>query len=146
MNPALPPVIPTAAKRRQFLFFKIAGICLLIVLLHVPLGLTRGILKERQGYQAQATETIAAVWGRQQLVMGPVLAVPYVYKTQAIRSKVVAGKVAQVEETVLSPAMAYFLPEVLSVDGDVIPEVRRRGIYETVVFSTKLNMTGYFQP
>jgi inner membrane protein len=146
MNPALPPVLPTAAKRRQFLFFKIAGICLLIVLLHVPLGLTRGILRERQGYQAQATESIAAVWGRQQMVNGPILAVPYVYKTQAIRSKVVAGKVAQVEETVLSPATAYFLPEVLSVDGDVIPEVRRRGIYETVVFSTKLNMAGYFQP
>ena len=30
--------------------------------------------------------------------------------------------------------------------GDVSPEVRRRGIYETVVFSTTLKMTGLFQP
>ncbi|HTO03924.1 MAG TPA: cell envelope integrity protein CreD [Opitutus sp.] len=146
MNPALPPLLPTAVKRRQFLFFKIAGIGALIVGLHVPLELSRGVLKERQGYQAEATDAIAAVWGRQQVVTGPVLIVPYVYKTQAIRPKVVNGKVAQVEETVLSPATAYFLPEALAVDGDVIPEVRRRGIYETVVFSTKLNMTGYFQP
>ena len=92
MNPALPPIIPTAAKRRQFLFFKIVGICVLVVLLHVPLSLTRGVLNERQGYQAQATEAIAAVWGRQQVVTGPVLAVPYAYKTQVTRSKLVNGK------------------------------------------------------
>ena len=146
MNPAPPPPLPTAAKRRQFLFFKITGICLLIVLLHIPIVLSHGLLRERQRYQAEATETITSVWGRQQLITGPVLLVPYVYKTQAIRSKVVNGKVAQVEETVLSPATAYFLPEDLGVDGDVMPEVRRRGIYETVVFSTRISMTGYFQP
>src|SRR5690606_22842044 len=121
MNPALPPLLPTASKRRRFLFFKIAGICALIVLLHVPIGLSHSVLKERQGYQAQATSAIAAVWGRQQVVTGPVLIVPYVYRTQAIRPKVVNGKVAQVEETVLSPATAYFLPETLVVDGDVLP-------------------------
>lgn len=146
MNPVLPPVLPSAAKRRQFLFFKIAGICLLIVLLHIPVGLSHSVLRERQSYQAQATESIAAVWGRQQRVTGPVLRVPYVYKTQEIRSKVVNGKVAQVEETVLSPATAYFLPEALAVDGNVVPELRRRGIYETVVYSTKLAMSGHFQP
>jgi inner membrane protein len=146
MNPALPPALPSTTKRRQFVFFKIAGICLLIVLLHVPVALSHSILRERQGYQAQATESIAAVWGREQLVTGPVLLVPYVYKTQEIRSKVVNGKVAQVEEMVLSPATAYFLPETLAVDGSVVPEVRRRGIYETVVYSTKLVMSGHFQP
>ena len=146
MNPALPPLLPTASKRRRFLFFKISGICALIVLLHVPIGLSHSVLKERQGYQAQATDAIAAVWGRQQVVTGPVLIVPYVYRTQAIRPKVVNGKVAQVEETVLSPATAYFLPEALAVDGEVLPEVRRRGIYETVVFSTKLTLRGHFQP
>jgi inner membrane protein len=146
MNPALPPSLPTPAKRRQYLFFKIAGICLLIVLLHIPIALSHGVLRERQRYQAEATETITSVWGRQQLITGPVLLVPYVYKTQEIRSKVVNGKVAQVEETVLSPATAYFLPEDLAVDGDVTPEVRRRGIYETVVFSTKINLAGHFQP
>ena len=146
MNPALPPPLPTPARRRLFLLFKIAGIGLLIVLLHIPLLLSRGVLHERQGFQAQATEAIAAVWGREQVVTGPLLVVPYVYKSQEIRSKVVNGKVAQVEETVLSPATAYFLPDTLSVEGDVTPEVRRRGIYETVVFSTTLRMAGAFQP
>ena len=146
MNPGLPPPLPTAAKRRQFLFLKIIGICALIVVLHIPLSLTRGVLKERQGYQAQATEAIAAVWGRQQVVTGPVLAVPYAYKTQVTRSKLVNGKSVVVEETVLATATAYFLPESLAVNGKVEPEMRRRGIYETVVYGTTLKLNAEFRP
>ena len=146
MNSVPPVLVSSAAKRRRILFIKLAGICLLVALLHIPLLMSRGILKERQRYQAEATETISAVWGRQQVLTGPVLTVPYVYKAQAIRQKVVNGKVAQVEETVLSPATAYFLPEDLTMNGEVVPEVRRRGIYDTVVFSTKLNLAGHFQP
>ena len=84
MNSDQPPVIPTPASRRLYLFLKIGSIGLLIALLHIPLGLMRGVLHERQNYQAEATEEIASVWGRQQLVIGPILAVPYAYKTQVV--------------------------------------------------------------
>ncbi|MBL9213948.1 MAG: cell envelope integrity protein CreD [Opitutaceae bacterium] len=146
MSSAPPPVIPTPASRRLTVFLKLSGICLLIVLLHGPLALTHGVLRERLGYQAQATEEIAARWGRRQLVTGPVLAVPYAYQARVIRSKVVGGRVAQVEETELTPAIAYFLPERLAVSGTVAPEVRHRGIYDTVVYSTKLKLAGEFVP
>ena len=146
MNSDQPPVIPTPASRRLFLFLKIGGICLLIALLHIPLGLTHGVLNERQGYQAEATEEIASIWGRQQLVIGPILAVPYAYKTQVVKSKVVNGRAVQVEETELTAATAYFLPEALTVTGSVEPEVRHRGIYDAVVYSTRLKLAGHFQP
>ncbi|HYP16960.1 MAG TPA: cell envelope integrity protein CreD [Opitutus sp.] len=147
MNSVQPPVlVAMPAKRRLFVFLKLASICVLIALLHVPLLLTKGVLEERQSYQAQATEEIARTWGRQQLVTGPVLAVPYGYQTNVIRSKVVNGKAVQVEETELATATAYFLPEDYTVEGAVDPEVRRRGIYETVVYSTRLALAGHFRP
>ena len=146
MNSDQPPVIPTPSSRRLFLFLKIGSICLLIALLHVPLGLTRGVLYERQGYQATATDEIASIWGRQQLVTGPVLAVPYAYKAQVVKSKVVNGRAVQVEETELVGATAYFLPDTLKVSGPVEPEVRHRGIYDAVVYSARLKLTGNFQP
>ena len=141
-----PPVIPTLASRRLSVFLKIACICLLIPFLLIPLSMTNGVLRERQGYQAQATAEIAGIWGRAQQVTGPVLAVPYTYRTQVVRPKVVNGKKEDVEETVTTYATAYFLPEVLKVKGTVDPEVRRRGIYDTVVYSTKLRLEGNFQP
>lgn len=146
MNSLEPPVIATPASHRFSLFLKIGGICLLIALLHVPLALLRGVLKERQGYQLAATDEIAGIWGRQQLVIGPVLAIPYQYKKPVVKSKIVNGRAVQVEETELTEALAYFLPEVLAVNGSIDPEVRHRGIYEAVVYSTKVSLAGNFQP
>jgi len=141
----LPPILQTAVRRLS-VFFKVAGICLLLLLLHIPLALTDHMLRERRGYQAQATEEVAALWGRQQLVSGPILAVPYAAKTWVTRSQVVAGKAVQVGDWELTTATAYFLPEALAVDGQVDPEVRRRGIYDVVVYGAKLHLAGHFLP
>ena len=146
MNQPEPPVMPTPGARRLYLFLKLGGALVLIALLHIPLLLTHGVLRERQGYQEQATREISAVWGQRQLLMGPVLAVPYGYNSQVIRSKVVNGRAVQVEETELTMATAYFLPDDLVVDGTVDPEVRHRGIYDTVVYSSKLKLSGHFLP
>lgn len=146
MNSAQPPVIPTPASRRLAVFLKLAGIGLLIALLHIPLAMTHGILRERRAYQAQATDEIAGIWGRSQLVTGPVLAVPYAYRQPVVRPKVVNGKKEDVEEIATFYATAYFLPEQLRVRGRVEPELRHRGIYDTVVYSTKLKLEGEFRP
>jgi len=146
MNTDQPPVIRSSASRRLFLFLKIAGICVLIGLLHIPLGLTRHVLTERQNYQATATDEIAGIWGRRQLVTGPVLVIPYAYKTQVVKSKVVNGRAVQVEETELATSLAYFLPDALAITGTVDPEVRHRGIYDAVVYATRLKLAGHFQP
>ena len=146
MDSAQPPIIPTPGSRRLAVFLKITSICLLIPFLHIPLFMTNGVLRERQGYQQQATREIAAIWGQRQQVTGPVLAVTYSYKAQVIRTRIVEGKKTDVEETDLLWSTAYFLPENLVVTGVVEPEVRRRGIYDTVVYSTKLKLTGHFQP
>ncbi len=146
MEIAQPPVIPTPGGRRLAVFLKITCICLLIAFLHIPLGMTHGVLKERRGYQQQATDEIASVWGHSQLVTGPVLAVPYTFRQPVVRPKVVNGKKEDVEEMASFYATAYFLPEVLKVQGRIDPEVRRRGIYDTIVYSTKLKLEGNFQP
>lgn len=141
-----PPPLPVVAKRQRLLFLKVVGICVLIGLLYLPLGLADGVLRERQGYSAQATEEIAALWGRRQTVTGPILAVPYFYRANVVRSRLVEGKTVQFEEMESVAATAYFLPEVLKVDGTVEPEVRRRGIYDAVVYGTALKLTGHFCP
>jgi inner membrane protein len=38
----------------------------------------------------------------------------------------------------------YFLPEKLNISGEVLPEKRYRGIYEVVVYQSKLNVSGVF--
>lgn len=144
---SLPPRLASSStKRRFFVFLKLASIGALILLLHIPLAMTRGVLRERQAYRTEATEAIVGVWGRQQLVAGPVLAIPYVYRTIVVRTKLVNGNAVQVEERDLVEAVAYFLPEELAIRGTAEPEVRHRGIFEAVVYSANLTLEGFFQP
>lgn len=146
MDVSTPPIIRRPISRRLWLFLKIAGICLLIALLHIPLAMTQGVLNERLGYRSQAIAEISGVWGGAQTLSGPVLVVPYGYATKVIRPKAVGGKVVQVEEEEMAQANAYFLPERLRVDGDVDTEMRHRGIYQAAVYSTRLAIEGDFRP
>jgi inner membrane protein len=137
-------IIPV--KRRLSVFLKIASIGVLIALLHIPLAMTHGVLLERRTYQAQATKEVAEMWGREQLLVGPVLAVPYGYKTSVLRTKLVDGEAVRVSETVMAQAVAYFLPDALSVDGAISPELRHRGIYNAVVYGARAKLSGTFRP
>lgn len=141
MSTSLPPPNP-AAQRRRNVFFKIGGICLLVGLLEIPLFLIRGVLTDRQKYQAEAVESISALWGHEQLVDGPILAVPYAYQKKVEVTRYRDGTAVQVTETGLAEATAYFMPETLNVSGEVTPELRRRGIYSAVVYGTRLELSG----
>lgn len=138
--------IPSVFRQGVSLFFKLAGIGFLLLVLHIPLALTEGVVKERRSYRDAAAGEIAARWGRQQLVQGPVLVVPYTYESTSNRRTFAAGAATEVQETETSWAEAYFLPERLEVEGVVEPEVRRRGIYETVVYTARLKFRGEFAP
>ena len=47
-------------------------------------------------------------------------------------------------ETVLDREYFHILPDELKIDGEVKPEVRKRGIYEVVLYSTDLNFKANF--
>jgi len=146
MEVSQPPLIPSSGARRLSVFLKIAGILLLTALLHVPLKMTRGVLRERQGYQEQATREIAETWGQSQLIVGPVLVVPWVQTTKRTSEwKDATGKVFAKEETQTNGGHLYFLPEELRITARLDPEVRYRGIFEAVVYGAKIEITGSFR-
>jgi len=104
------------------------------------------VLRERKQYRLEAVDQIAAAWGGRQTVTGPVLAVPYTYRAQVTRTKMVNGNAVQVDENSVVQGTAYFLPEDLNVRGSVEPETRYRGIHEATVYGTSLNLRGSFAP
>lgn len=110
---------------------KLAGILALAVLLTLPLRLITGLLEERASRRDAAVAEITETWGRAQQITGPFLVVPY-------RDDVLANRV---------PArLAVFLPETLRVEGQLDPVRRHRGIYEAVVYSAALTISGRFTP
>jgi len=146
--PTAPPPLPKSQPsfgQRYSTIFKLIGVGVLILLLLIPLAMITGVLNERLSRRNEAVAEITSSWGREQNVIGPVLGIPFQYRFKAVKEiTAAAGKVErrEVEETAV--ANAYFLPETLSVSGDVQTQKLHRGIYEAGVFRAQVKLSGRF--
>jgi inner membrane protein len=111
---------------------------ILILLLLIPVFMVRDVIREREQRQNEAIEEVSAKWGDFQTVIGLVLTVPYNSYT----------KVEDDENNfklIRSREYAHFLPEQLEIEGEILPEKRYRGIYEVVVYNSKMKVKGAFK-
>jgi inner membrane protein len=125
---------------------KLAWVLFLVLILLIPLGMIRGTLQERMARRNKAVQEITSAWGGQQVVLGPVLVVPYEYKAKAWREQVVNGKPERLEVEETRVANTYLLPAELGIDGTVTPQKLHRGIYDAVVYEGKVEISGAFAP
>lgn len=130
--------------RRRALVFKVFGVAFIGLVLLIPLGMVKSTLGERQARQAEAVGSITQTWGGEQRVAGPVLVVPYTHKVAVMESRLIDGRRQEVSVDREQRGEAFFLPERLVVDGEVLPSMRKRGIYETPVYTARLKITGKF--
>ncbi|MBV9619037.1 MAG: inner membrane CreD family protein, partial [Verrucomicrobia bacterium] len=117
----------------------------LVLLLLIPLGMITGVLSDRLQRRNEAVSDITSSWGREQNVIGPVLMIPYQYRFKTIKE--VPGKDGKVEKREVEQtagAWAYFLPDMLSVNGDAETRKLKRGIYEAAVFRAQVKLSGRF--
>ena len=111
----------------------------IILLLLIPVSMVERLIYERENRQREAITEVSSKWGEQQTITGLVLTIPY--KTY---SKVYEDGKTDKFKLVESREFAHFLPEVLNINGDILPEIRYRGIYEVIVYNSKINLTGSF--
>ncbi|MBK9400350.1 MAG: cell envelope integrity protein CreD [Bacteroidetes bacterium] len=130
--------IPGSSKSITIRLFTIG---ILILLLLIPVSMVESLIREREGRQSEAMVEVSSKWGGQQTITGLVLTVPY--KTNA---KVYEGEKTDKFKLVESREYAHFLPEELNISGEISPEVRYRGIYEVIVYNSKIKLNGKFSP
>ncbi len=134
-----------AFLKRCATIFKMAGVAVLILLLLIPLNMVSSVLRERLGRRNEAVADITSSWGRDQKLVGPVLIVPYRSPVKAWKERpTAAGRIERVEAVDMVTANACFLPTNLAITGDVKPMRLRRGIYQAVVYTGKLEFAGEF--
>ncbi|HXU31693.1 MAG TPA: cell envelope integrity protein CreD [Thermoanaerobaculia bacterium] len=126
---------------RDSKMIKVIGVGILVLLLLIPLAMVRGLVGERQQRQLSVEQELAAVWGAAQTVAGPVLSIPY---DSLCEVQTAAANGQMVTSFQPCEKIGHFLPETLSVDGPVTPEVRSRGIFDVVVYRTDLRLQGTF--
>jgi inner membrane protein len=105
----------------------------LSLILLIPVLMIDGLISERFSRFKETQTDISSKWGVDQNVMGPVLVVPRVKQiTKADGEKQVFNE------------NVYILPEELNISGNIVPQIRYRGIYKTVLYTSELLFSGRF--
>ncbi|HEU4576361.1 MAG TPA: cell envelope integrity protein CreD [Chitinophagaceae bacterium] len=120
--------------KKNRLLIKGGTISILILLLLIPTAFVENLIRERQDRQKAAVDEISSKWSAKQTLTGPVLAVPY--------EEIMPVKGGS--ENVTTERMIYVLPDKLHISASVNPEKRHRGIYEAMLYTADLTVTGQF--
>jgi inner membrane protein len=118
---------------RHSILLKLIGIALLVLLLLIPTSMLRALIVERSSLQNNAITEISQNWSSSQTVAGPVLTIPYIKIIKKDSSQVIREK-----------KYLHYLPEQLSISGNITPTIRKRGIYKAALYESSLSISGKF--
>ena len=122
-----------SAKLRTSLGFRLFIIGFLNIILFIPSFMIMDLIHEREARKQQALYEVGSNWGNEQIISGPIINIPYYDYRKNDKDEVIKFK-----------NYIHILPESLKVSGRIDPEKRYRGIYELVVYNSKLNISGEF--
>ena len=134
MSPSSPAASRLTSSMSWSISIKLFIIAVLLGLLLIPSSMVENLITERAENRDAATAEISSQWGGPQLVLGPVLVLPYTAR--------VMSEKGQVSEVIRYLSL---LPDTLATTGTLAPERRHRGIYEAVVYRAGLHVQGAFQ-
>ena len=118
------------------IIFKVAIIIIIALLLLIPTKMLKDLIRERENIQISAINEVSEKWGESQTITGPFISVPYDKYVKQFSNK------DSVEKIIKLKKWLHFLPHDLTIGGDISPEKRHRGIYEIVVYESKINISG----
>ena len=122
---------------RKSLFLKLLLIGAILLLCQIPMLMIHGLTTTRS-YLAESVESeVAEKWGSAQLISGPLLAIPL---RRITIENVPNGTFQKNTET----ATLFVVPDTLNVVASLEPETRYRGIYEVILYRSKLEVQGVF--
>jgi inner membrane protein len=112
---------------------RIIIITVISFVLMIPAIMISSLITERESTRNNAVREVSEKWGYSQKIAGPILTVPFT-KTHKDEDG----------NLITTVHYAHFLPDNLKIDGVMHPEIRYRGIYQAILYGSKLNISGIF--
>ncbi|QSE99123.1 cell envelope integrity protein CreD [Fulvivirga lutea] len=112
---------------------KLITVTILMLLLLIPASMIQSIISEREQLSKSVIEEVSSKWAENQLINGPILTIPVTYEYE------------NGDKTTTVTKNWHILPEGLKINGEVNPEILKRGIYEVVVYKSNISVSGDFK-
>jgi inner membrane protein len=125
---------PLAAPGRFAATRKVLTVLGILLALTIPQWMIGDLIGEREYRRASVQAEIARGWAGPQNVFGPALIIPW----RAAVQRNADGAMTTQRGTIA------VLPTTLRAQADLLPETRRRGLFESTVYLARLGLTGSF--
>lgn len=100
----------------------------------IPTSKIQSIISSREHLKSEAIEVVSQKWANCQTIVGPYISIPYY---QYIEKKD--------EGTQRIKKYLHILPKDLNIKSELIPEKRKRGIFEIIVYQSEIHVEGNFE-
>ncbi|MFZ6718596.1 cell envelope integrity protein CreD [Undibacterium sp. Ji49W] len=127
---------------QKSLLFKTIIIGLLAIVIYIPLMMIQSTIWERMRYRDEAVRSITADSVSEQVVIGPVLVIPYVETWEEETVDTATQKVTK--RQVSNSRKHYVYPNDLTVKGTIDTDQRYRGIHKVLVYTGNHQISGDF--
>jgi inner membrane protein len=147
----------------NFLAKRFVIIGILVLLLLIPISLIENLINKRSSNQMDVTLSLASQWGGRQLLIGPIVAVPFTVSYMVSENvPILSGESLPPEgvnshkpkeknqtfktvwREVKETRWAALTPEKLDIQGPIETKTLYRGIYKALVWTASLNLSGQF--
>lgn len=128
----------TGIEQKMNMFFQSAGMKLGIIIVLtlasiIPSIMIYTLINERKDRKQDVINEIGSKWSQEQTITGPIVSIPF---------KQYSGD--NTETRTYSTEYMHFLPDQLNIETEVSPEIRYRSIYETIVYTSQIVISGSF--
>lgn len=135
-------------------WIKLGTLALMGLLFLIPMARITSLISERQSRQQEAEAEVWQSWGGAQVIGGPVLQIPYQRAVpiapsvrESVATKPPAADPAPSKEESFFYLTEYLhlLPASLEIEAEADPQIRHRGIFDDVVYTARVTLSGEFQ-
>lgn len=123
-----------AERLRGSVSLKLSVIIVLSLLMLIPTIFIRDLIRERQFRRDDTIREVTSKWGEQQEIFGPLIILPYLKKELGHDNTYRHYKYYM-----------HILPDELSINGSLYPDIKRRGIYDVTIYTADLSFSGKFE-
>ncbi len=118
------------------IFLKFALIGIILLLLMIPNAMIRGLITERSSFEHQTRMEVSQTWGSEQVMVGPVLSIPYTTEEEYISE----GK----KKVTIKDHLYHITPETLKIDGNMVTTSLQKSIYTIWLYTNDFELDGHF--
>jgi len=128
--------IPFLKRPNVSILLKLFFIGFLLLILMIPNGMIQSLIYERSGYESEVKREVAATWGSQQVLVGPLLTIPCTIRN--------SHEVDGVTKTYTSTKYYHTTPKSLDVKSQMETHSLRKSIYDVWLYASDMHLTGEY--